>query len=213
MAPSRLTALQRDVLGAFFRESAGFFLTGGAALAGFHLGHRETHDLDLFTTRDNIEEGAAVLERVAEQLGASIENIQTSPNFRRFLITKGPDAVVVDLVRETVPQVHGEKPGIDGVPVDPPEEIFANKLCALLSRTELRDLVDVFALESTGLRLEDGIAAAMRKDAGMTPAQLAWVLSRTRIGDDATPPGGASAAQLQARLDDLIARLAKLSHP
>ena len=37
-APSKLTALQRDVLEAFFQRERGFFLTGGAALAGFHLG-------------------------------------------------------------------------------------------------------------------------------------------------------------------------------
>ena len=48
-APSKLTALQRDVLDAFFQRERGFFLTGGAALAGFHLGHRATDDLDLFT--------------------------------------------------------------------------------------------------------------------------------------------------------------------
>jgi len=36
-APSKLTALQRDVLDAFFQRERGFFLTGGAALAGFHL--------------------------------------------------------------------------------------------------------------------------------------------------------------------------------
>jgi hypothetical protein len=38
-APSKLTALQKDVLDAFFQRERGFFLTGGAALAGFHLGH------------------------------------------------------------------------------------------------------------------------------------------------------------------------------
>jgi hypothetical protein len=48
-APSKLTAFQKDVLDAFFRRERGFFLTGGAALAGFHLGHRTTDDLDLFT--------------------------------------------------------------------------------------------------------------------------------------------------------------------
>jgi len=43
-APSKLTALQKDVLDAFFQRERGFFLTGGAALAGFHLGHRTTDD-------------------------------------------------------------------------------------------------------------------------------------------------------------------------
>ncbi len=47
------------LLQAFFSKENRFFLTGGAALAGFHLGHRETHDLDLFTVMDAMEEGSA----------------------------------------------------------------------------------------------------------------------------------------------------------
>jgi hypothetical protein len=43
----------------------------------------------------------------------------------------------------------------------------------LLSRSEIRDLVDVRALEKAGYGLEDSIAAAAQKDAGLTPAQLA----------------------------------------
>jgi hypothetical protein len=90
---SKLSALQKDFLNAFFTREDRFFLTGGAALAGFHLGHRETDDLDLFT-----------------------------------------------------------------------QEILANKLCALLSRSEVRDLVDVRALELTGYRVEDALEAARLKD-------------------------------------------------
>lgn len=46
---SRLTRFQSDVLEAFFRREDRFFLTGGGALAGYRLGHRETRDLDLFS--------------------------------------------------------------------------------------------------------------------------------------------------------------------
>ncbi|HEX9733963.1 MAG TPA: hypothetical protein VGG06_18480 [Thermoanaerobaculia bacterium] len=46
---NKLTPLQVDLLRAFFAREQGFFLSGGAALVGFHLGHRETSDLDLFT--------------------------------------------------------------------------------------------------------------------------------------------------------------------
>lgn len=59
---SSLSALQREVLEAFFRRERGFVLTGGAALAGFHLGHRTTDDLDLFTRdADAFERGRFVL--------------------------------------------------------------------------------------------------------------------------------------------------------
>ncbi len=47
MTSSKLTTLQHEFLDAFFQRESRFFLTGGAALAGFYLGHRETHDLDL----------------------------------------------------------------------------------------------------------------------------------------------------------------------
>src|ERR1044071_3340373 len=50
-AHSKLTALQREVLDAFFQRERGFFLTRGAAIVGFYLGHRTTDDLDLFTSQ------------------------------------------------------------------------------------------------------------------------------------------------------------------
>jgi hypothetical protein len=62
---SRLGPLQQKFLQAFFSKEKRFFLTGGAALAGFHLGHRETHDLDLFTLMDVMDEGSSVVSEVA----------------------------------------------------------------------------------------------------------------------------------------------------
>lgn len=46
-----LTKLQHDVLTLFFQTELGtsYFLTGGTALSGFYLHHRESIDLDLFT--------------------------------------------------------------------------------------------------------------------------------------------------------------------
>ena len=49
-AHGKLSALQDAVLEAFFAMERGFFLSGGGALVGFHLQHRETTDLDLFTS-------------------------------------------------------------------------------------------------------------------------------------------------------------------
>src|ERR671938_158582 len=49
---ARLSNLQSDFLREFFGREHDFYLTGGAALAEFYLGHRETDDLDLFTLED-----------------------------------------------------------------------------------------------------------------------------------------------------------------
>ena len=213
MAKSRLSALQQEILSAFFAREGRFFLTGGAALSGFYLGHRETEDLDLFTLNDVLDEGIAVLFEIAREMGASCEPIRTSPDFRRFLLRRSTEAVLVDLVRDRAEQLVPEKPVVNGIRVDVPEEILANKLCALLARAEIRDLVDVRALEMAGYRVEDAVPNATRKDAGLTPAQLGWVLGQMELGTDAVPPGGVSVQELQQYLADLIARLARLSFP
>jgi aryl-alcohol dehydrogenase-like predicted oxidoreductase len=208
-----LSALQKDFLHAFFRREGRFFLTGGGALAGFHLGHRETDDLDLFTTEDAIQDGVATVRAVARDMGAETEPIHTTPDFRRILLRRGQEAVVIDLAREFVFQMVSDKPVLNGIRVDPPEEILANKLCALPSRSEIRDLVDVRALETAGYRVEDVWAAAEAKDRGLTPAQLAWVLSQIEMGDNVALPAGASPADLRQYLADLIKRLSSAAFP
>jgi hypothetical protein len=213
LKPSRLGQFQREVLETFFRKEKRFFLTGGAALAGFHLGHRETDDLDLFVTEDVLEEGLAALGAVVRELGATSEEILTTPDFRRRLLRRGGETVIVDLVRERVAQVFPDKPVIAGIRVDPAEEIMANKLCTLLARAEIRDLVDLRALEGAGLGIEDALHAGARKDRGLTPAQLAWVLSEIRFGDDAQLPGGVAVSDLREYLRGLIDRLSRLALP
>ncbi len=213
MTDNALNNLQKDFLREFFRRENRFFLSGGAALVGFYFGHRATHDLDLFTLENEIENGFRLVNEVAKELNADVESIQTSPDFRRLLIRRDTEAIVVDLIREYVFQISPEKPTINGIRIDSPEEILANKLCALLSRSEIRDLVDVRELEKAGFNLEDALAAAQRKDTGLTAAQLAWVLNQIKFGDDATPPGDVSVIELRDYLNDLVARLKRLAFP
>lgn len=213
MAKSALNNLQNDFLEAFFKRENRFFLSGGAALVGFYFGHRTTHDLDLFTLENEIENGFRLVNEVAKELDASVESIQTSPDFRRLLVKRENEAIVVDLVREYVFQIEREKPIINGIRVDSPEEIFANKLCALLSRSEIRDLVDVRELENAGFSLENALQSAAKKDAGLTPAQLAWVLNQIKFGDDLQPPTNISVSDLRNYLSDLIDRLKRLALP
>jgi hypothetical protein len=170
-------------------------------------------DLDLFTTEDLLAEGEDALLDAARQLGAGVERLRTSSTFRRFLLTRGADSLVVDLVRDLAPQIDEEKSEIGGIRIDSPQEIMATKLCTLLSRAELRDLVDVRALEMAGYRLEEFLPLAARKDAGLTAGQLAWVLSQVEIGSDATPPGGVTVEELRSFVADLIRRLTAMAYP
>lgn len=210
---SRLDSFQREVLEAFFARTDAFFLTGGAALAGFYLGHRDTKDLDLFTDGERMEDGVAALQDSARSLGATLEAIQTSPDFRRFLLRREAGSVVVDLVRDRSRQAFPDKPVVNGIRIDPVEEILANKLCTLLSRGEVRDLVDVLMLERAGYSIAQALGPASLKDGGLTAAQLGWVLSQIQVGDDARIPGEVTVEELRAFLSSLVSRLALLAKP
>lgn len=213
MEKSTLNNLQKEFLGEFFKRENRFYLTGGAALAGFYLGHRETNDLDLFTLENEIENGFSIVRDVANTLGATVEPIQTAPDFRRLLVKRGDEGVVVDLIREYLFQLDREKREINGIRIDSPEEILANKLCALLSRSEIRDLVDVRELEKAGFDLKNALIAAQKKDTGLTPAQLGWILSQIRFGDGVSPPGNVSVGELRDYVADLTARLNRVAYP
>src|SRR5688572_12150287 len=205
--PSTLTPLQRETLRAFFERERGFFLTGGAALAGFHLGHRTTDDLDLFTTDGAaFERGRRVLMDVAEAVGGRLELRQDTPRFVRSVVARGDEAVIVDLVRDEA-QLHAEKLDRGGIAVDSMDEILVNKLTALVGRAEERDLVDVYCLERAGLRVEDALPAALAKDGGCTPATLAWLLSQVQIPDGIPLPGDIDAAELRGFVERLVERL------
>ncbi len=209
----KLTPLQVAVLDAFFATERGFFLTGGGALVGYHLQHRETTDLDLFTSsQEAFERARFSLPLIAEAVGGTLVTRQESPAFRRVVVEHDADALVVDLVRDIGPQLH-DKTQIGDVIVDPVEEILANKLTTLVSRQEVRDLVDVLELERHGLRVEEFLAEALTKDGGCTPGTLSWLLSQWHVPTNAKLPPGYSLDQLIAFKDELAERMAVVAHP
>jgi hypothetical protein len=211
---SRLTALQVRVLEALSGFEPAFVLTGGGALAGFHTGHRPTLDLDLFWIgRRELDRIGDEVERRLVASGLHVEAVQSTPAFRRLRVQDDRGEVLVDLVAEPVPSI--EEPvvtqlGTSSVRVDTPFEILVNKLCALIHRSELRDLVDVQRLvEGEGLDLDAAIRAAPRKDAGFSPLMLSFLLTSLPVErlDVLLPGSGTDAASLTAFRDRLLTHL------
>lgn len=214
-SPSVLTPFERAFLERLFGAVRGLYLSGGSAL-GLHFGHRRSLDLDLFTRDDTAFQAAlASVSVIAAALGARVEILMDAPAFRRLLLTSGEgESVRVDLVLETTERVGPPPADRDGLPLDPPEEILANKLCAILGRSEPRDLIDLFALEQAGHHVLDALPAARRKDAGLTPAQLAWAISQVPL--DRLPDGvliPVSLQELRAFRTRLLEALERLSYP
>jgi hypothetical protein len=82
--------------------------------------------------------------------------------------------------------------------------ILVEKLCALLERSELRDLVDVEALVRNGEDLDMAIRDAPLRDSGFSPLTLAWVLRELDVKSSGS---AADAERLDAFRERLIARL------
>ena len=180
MPGDSLSPLQWKVLEVLGALEPPWTLTGGAALVGFHLKHRLTRDLDLFW--HGLDQLGSLPGEVRSRLaakGLDVSQIQTAPAFARFRVSDGTEVCLVDLVADSVsvvdPPLHVQVGGVS-ISVDSPHEILVNKLCALLGRSELRDLEDVKALMEGGASLERALADAPLKDGGFSPLTLAWTL-------------------------------------
>lgn len=181
MSGGRLSALQWRILELLSGLEPVWTLTGGGALAGIHLRHRTTRDLDLFWRQlDQLGSLPGEVRARLTAAGLDVVPIQTSSTFVRFRVNDPQEVCVVDLVAD--PGAPLEAPlritagQAASIAVDTPHEILVNKLCALLSRSEIRDLQDVRELVEHGGDLERGLADAPRKDGGFSPLTLAWVL-------------------------------------
>ena len=134
---------QKELLRAFVDSplNAAFYLSGGTALAAFHLGHRRSDDLDFFTEEQVPVE--AVLQFL-RSLAMGVPDYQHLFDRRIFLLPDAPDgALKVEFTRYPFARCE---PGseIGGLRVDSQRDILANKLLAMTERREPKDFVDLY---------------------------------------------------------------------
>jgi hypothetical protein len=173
-----LTPAQLDLVRAVQTERADVYLTGGAALSAFYLGHRISKDLDLFTDAPEAFGAFAELTRAAARaVGAEVRAGQGAfPHYRAMLVRKG-EFLGLDLVVDTAPAVVDPRPTREGIRVDSLEDILANKLVTVTSRLELRDFVDLYCIDRHGPTIVEGVVWARRKDPSLTTESLAHRLA------------------------------------
>ncbi len=208
-----LTADQRDCLNAFFACTDAFYLTGGTALAAFYLGHRTSVDLDLFTQSDEaFAQFRPIMAATAARLGVHIEAIRETPYFKHFQAHMPGGALTLHAARDVsvrlAPVQHCGNLRIDSI-----EDITANKLCAMLGRSSMKDFVDLYFLHHVGFTIEHYLEPARQKDGGLEAATLAYAISQLVIE---TVPSfmvqPVTREQLQQFKDAAIARLIHLAY-
>ena len=136
----------------------------------------------------------------------------------RLDVRDATGSVLVDLVADPVSLAEApvrQDLGTASILIDTPHQILVNKLCALLSRSELRDLVDVKALLDAGCDLERALVDCPRQDAGFSPLTLSWALNGLAIQPLATRLGwpAARTGELEHFRDDLVARVLAAARP
>ncbi len=154
-------------------------LGGGVALAGAYLGHRATGDLDLFVhDGGDMRHLVGLLPEVAAEVGLTVTIVRDVGHLVRARAEALGEHVELDIVHEPVPDIAPAPESLEGVAVESLADLRANKLTCILSRSEPRDLVDLFYLHRAGFPAERDLSLALRKDSGTDPGVLAWLLAQ-----------------------------------
>ena len=186
-------------------------LAGGVALSGAYLGHRLSKDVDLFLRdRSSLRRLAAALAEAAQAVSGSIKIVQDAGTFIRAELQLADQRIEVDLAVDGTPELAPPKI-IDGVEVLSIEDLRASKLTCLLSRSEPRDLVDVLFLERAGFPAHADLELALKKDAGVDPAVMAWLLDQFPVTPLPVMLSPLTSQELKLYRDALSERLRRLA--
>jgi hypothetical protein len=140
------------------------------------LRHRLSKDIDLFC--DTKEGVRAVLDALKARENRGDENfviVRDGGSFVRGRLQLASYELEVDIVYEPSASL-APRDTVEGVVVDSLSDMRANKLTCLLSRSEPRDLVDLYFLDQASFAPEQDLAGALTKDAGIDPGILALLL-------------------------------------
>ncbi|MFB6306353.1 MAG: nucleotidyl transferase AbiEii/AbiGii toxin family protein, partial [Flavobacteriales bacterium] len=139
----KLYNLQDKVLKDILPYLDHFYLTGGTAISKFYLNHRYSDDLDFFIHHSS--HFKSIGENIFKQLKKfyKIDHTVTvhSDDFMRIIIRSGEN-LKIELINDIAYRWGGTKKAGE-IPVDNICNIMANKLTALLSRDEPKDVFDI----------------------------------------------------------------------
>ncbi len=145
---SVLTQTQLKFLDLFSRSnlSAGFYLTGGTALAGFYLPYRISDDLDFFSESEVDLFGVTVfIKSIKNDLGYREVDINTSFNRNIVFLKFEKETLKTEFTYYPFTQI--EKPGLyKNIKVDSPIDIAVNKLFTIYQKPRCRDFTDLYTL-------------------------------------------------------------------
>jgi hypothetical protein len=154
-----------------------------------------------------------VLPEIGAAVGTPVSMLRDAGTLVRASLHAARGQRDVDVVFEPIPDVDAPPPPVDGIVVESLADLRANKLTCILSRSEPRDLVDLLFLDRSGYPPERDLALALRKDAGIDPGILAWLLMQFPVEPLPVMLQSLSREELQDFRADLRERFRRMAVP
>lgn len=173
-----ISTVQEKILRSFagIKDSDQFYLTGGTALAYFYLKHRQSNDLDFFTsTQEILDPFSHQLEDYLKANGFQCQRQRGLHSFVELVATLSQETTLIHLALDSDFRFEPtqEFPSYPKLRVDSLFDIASNKLLALFGRAALRDFVDIyFLIQKKCFSKKQLTDAALRKDPGF---DLYWL--------------------------------------
>lgn len=143
-----LTPLQKKLLKlfAYSQLAKHYYLTGGTALAAFHLKHRISEDLDFFAkTAAPLKTVEKFCRDAAAELGLKTPTLTRLYDRRIFIFPIEKEELKVEFTEYPYDQLN-PMATIGGVQIDSLRDIAANKIMAIFDRFEPKDYIDLAVL-------------------------------------------------------------------
>ncbi len=138
-----LYKIQDRVLTIIFGISNEFYLTGGTCISRYYQPKRYSDDLDFFSNFSNIFN--LEVKNIKYELSKQFE-IKTEVESKDFIRIIVDNKLQVDFVNDRVKRC-GKIIDKDGILIDNIENIFANKLTAILGRDDPKDIFDLYLID------------------------------------------------------------------
>jgi predicted nucleotidyltransferase component of viral defense system len=158
------------------------FIAGGIAIHRSNSSSRYSNDIDFFHDTDEAVSLTAQLDiDLLKDNSYQVQILINQPKFIRATVSKHDQSLKLEWVRDTAFRFY---------PVEPDKllgyrlhdvDLAINKCLALANRSEVRDIIDLIALQESTIELGAACWAACGKDPGFTPALLIDCMRRNSL--------------------------------
>lgn len=159
MVKTILTPLQKDFLSLFNENknlTKNFYLTGGTALAEFHLKHRFSEDLDFFSEKEfSLIPIQAFLKKISPLLELAKIEYRNFMGLHTFFLHHKQTVLKVDFSFYPFTKLQKSKK-FGNLSVDSLRDIAVNKLQTIGTQPRSRDFIDLYCIiQKTGWAIEE----------------------------------------------------------